>query len=84
MDAGLPKLGGCEPEEMTCSSSTSPPGPFIGPLLPSSSTSDVGGGVEVVEEGLEHSSGPPPVFEINKIIDNLSEAFDKSGGTMEE
>lgn len=75
MDAGLPKhLGGCEAEELTCSSSTSPPqGPFIGPLLPSSMSD--GGGNEA-EEALGQINPPAPVVAINNIIDNLSESCD--------
>ncbi|KAG7159460.1 Ubiquitin carboxyl-terminal hydrolase 10-like 2, partial [Homarus americanus] len=73
VDSGIPKhMGECE-EEMACSSGTSTSN-FTGPR-PSLADS----GVEVVEE----SSGQQPVFQINKIIDNLSETC-KNDSSMEE
>lgn len=73
VDTGIPKhMGACE-EEMGCSSGTSNSN-FMGPL-----PSLTDNGVEVVEEG----SGQPPVFQINKIIDNLSEACEKDSSLEE-
>ncbi|KAK4307464.1 hypothetical protein Pmani_020768 [Petrolisthes manimaculis] len=81
-ESGVPKTmaGGCEEEMVGCSSSSgegreSPSG-FIDPLPFLTQGGSEG---EVVEEGL----GQPPVFQINKIIDNLSEDCDKDSN-MEE
>nr|XP_053639107.1 ubiquitin carboxyl-terminal hydrolase 15-like isoform X1 [Cherax quadricarinatus] len=73
VDTGIPKHAGDCAEEMACSSGASTSN-FMGP---SSSLTDTG--VNVVEEG----PGQPPVFQINKIIDNLNEACDKDN-SMEE
>lgn len=80
--SGVPKTlaGGCEEEMVGCSSSSgegreSPTG-FIDPLPFLTQGGSEG---EVVEEGL----GQPPVFQINRIIDNLNEDCDKDSN-MEE
>lgn len=75
MESSLPKTTQREEEgEVGCSSRASPRD-FIGPM-PALDDS--------AAQGADEGQGQAPVFQINKIIDNLSEDCEEKDSTMEE
>lgn len=77
MESSLPKTTQREEEEegdVGCSGRASP-GDFIGPLPALD---------DAAAQGADEGQGQAPVFQINKIIDNLNEDCEEKDNSMEE
>lgn len=73
----MPKTSRRDDEEEVGCSSRASPRDFIGPLpLPALN--------EAAAQEADEGQGQAPVFQINKIIDNLSEDCEEKDSTMEE